>query len=225
MKEHGLLQMKSHAMTKKALVMITNKLKAKAKWELTEEQAAEIEEWVKSELADGGTITKEEAHDALSAFADAHGFTISDDEWAMLEEAFDHVDTNDDGAIDLGELEAAIKKHGPPKKAKIQLKLKNKMKNKLKEWPELTEEQWQEIEDWVKSELAEGGTITKDEAAEALQSFADAHGFEITDEMWEEAEDAFDYVDANGDGAIDWPELEAVLEEHEPKKGKGKKGH
>jgi Ca2+-binding EF-hand superfamily protein len=41
--------------------------------------------------------------------------------------------------------------------------------------------------------------------------------------MWEEAEMLFDYVDANGDGEIDWPELKAVLEEHEPEEGEGKK--
>lgn len=34
--------------------------------------------------------------------------------------------------------------------------------------------------------------------------------------MWEEAEAAFDYVDANGDGEVTWPELEKVLKEHAP---------
>ena len=103
--------------------------------------------------------------------------------------------------------------------------MKSKLKAHLKDadWPELSPEQMKEIEDWVKDQLADGGTITKDEAAGALQAFADKHGFTITDEMWEEAENAFDYVDANGDGEIDMGELEAVLKEHEPKKGKGKK--
>ena len=54
----------------------------------------------------------------------------------------------------------------------------------------------------MKSEIGEDGTgtITKDEAAAALQAFADSHGFEITPEMWQEAEMAFDHVDTNGDG-------------------------
>lgn len=43
-----------------------------------------------------------------------------------------------------------------------------------------------EIEDWVKSEIGHDGTgtITKQEAHDALASFADSHGFEVTDEMW-----------------------------------------
>lgn len=32
----------------------------------------------------------------------------------------------------------------------------------------------------------------------------------------------FDYVDANGDGAIDLPELKAAMEKHPPKKPKKK---
>lgn len=102
---------------------------------------------------------------------------------------------------------------------KVLVQVKSKLKDA--DWPELTPEQMKEIEDWVKSELADGGTITKDEAAAALQDFADTHGFTITDEMWEEAEMAFDYVDTNGDGAIDLDELEAVLKEHGPPPKKG----
>lgn len=96
--------------------------------------------------------------------------------------------------------------------------MKSKLRAHLKDadWPELSPEQMKEIEDWVKDQLKDGGTITKDEAHDALQAFADKHGFDITAEMWEEAEDAFDYVDANGDGEIDLDELMAVLEEHGP---------
>ena len=78
---------------------------------------------------------------------------------------------------------------------------------KQPEFPELTPEQEQEIEDWVEAELADGGTITKDEAAGAIQDFADKHGFVITEEMWEFMEMVFDYVDTNDDGEIDGGEL------------------
>ena len=82
----------------------------KAKWEnLTDEQEQEIEDWVVEELTTGeGTITKEEAHDAIVAFGEKHGFPpLPEEAWEELEAMFDEADLNGDGAIDLAELEAA----------------------------------------------------------------------------------------------------------------------
>merc|ERR1711988_800295 len=87
------------------------KTHVKHKWEnLTDEQEAEVEAWVTEQLTTGdGKITKEEAHDALVAFGEAHGFEpIPDEAWEELEAMFDAVDTNGDGAIDLAELEAVM---------------------------------------------------------------------------------------------------------------------
>merc|ERR1712023_277715 len=82
----------------------------KAKWEnLTDEQEQEIEDWVVEELTTGeGTITKEEAHDAIVAFGEKHGFPpLPEEAWEELEAMFDEADTDGDGAIDLEELSAA----------------------------------------------------------------------------------------------------------------------
>ena len=98
---------------------------------LTPAQEKEIEDWVIEELTTGEkTITKQEAHDAIVAFAKKHGLDEpTDEEWEKLEEIFDYVDKNGDGAIDLAELEAALKKHGPPPK-----KGKKKAKKAKKDW-------------------------------------------------------------------------------------------
>ena len=82
----------------------------KAKWEnLTDEQEKEIEDWVVEELTTGeGTITKQEAHDAIVAFGEKHGFPpLPEEAWTELEKMFDAADTNGDGAIDLDEMMAA----------------------------------------------------------------------------------------------------------------------
>merc|ERR1712070_125578 len=198
----------------------------------------EIEDWVRSEIGDGtGTITKDEAHHALQAFADNHGFEITEEMWEEAEMAFDYVDANGDGELDLHEIMDVVEEHhgsdsegsdgeghhdkkGKGKKDKkggkkdkkdkkdIQMKRVLAQLSQSEDWPELNEEQMQEIGDWVRAEIGDGtGTITKDEAAHALQAFADKHGFEITEEMWKEAEMAFDYVDHNGDGELDLHEI------------------
>lgn len=66
----------------------------------------------------------------------------------------------------------------------------------------------------MKSELADGGTITKDEAWDALEAFAEKHGLEpITEEEKAWLEDEFDKMDLNGDDEIDWKELKKKLDD------------
>ena len=77
----------------------------------------------------------------------------------------------------------------------------------------MSEEQLEEAKAWVDAQLADGGTITKAEAKEAIQSFADKHGFKISKKDWEEMDKAFDWVDTSGDGEIDKAEFDAAMEE------------
>ena len=95
---------------KNALRRVQAKNFIKQRWEnLTEEQEQEIEDWVVEELTTGEmTITKQEAHDAIVAFGEKHGFPpLPEEAWEALEAMFDEADLNGDGAIDLAELEAA----------------------------------------------------------------------------------------------------------------------
>ena len=58
--------------------------------ELTPEQEAEVVQWAESELKDGGTITKQEAWDALMAFCEKHGLRKPNNwEKKWLEKQFD----------------------------------------------------------------------------------------------------------------------------------------
>ena len=136
---------------------------------------------------------------------------------------FDYVDANGDGAIDLEELKAAMKKHGPGKKDDLQMRMgAQEFIQAQAQWPKLSKEQQKEIEDWVVEELTTGEkTITKQEAHDAIVAFADKHDLpQPTEEEWEKLEEVFDYIDKNGDGAIDLPELKAAMKKHCPKKEK-----
>jgi len=188
--------------------------------ELTQEQQLEIIEWIISELG-GGTITKQEAHDALIAFLDKHGYAQpTPEEWEFLEAMFDHVDKNGDGEIDLKEFVMAMAQGcgGGPEQQAVQLKKNAKkfvqttLKAALPE--KLTPKQEKEVMDWVLTELG-GGTITKQEAHDAIVAFCDKHGFpQPSPEMWEAMEAGFDAADKNGDGEIDLKEFAYAMSGH-----------
>merc|ERR1711912_8833 len=179
-----LSQKHSHPVTHKLL-----KLKSKVKG------VNGLEAAIAGELADGGTITKEEAH----SFAVEAG--VPDSMMDELEAAFDAMDTNGDGALDGGEVEAAMEYMGIDE-----------------DTPFPTED---EIIAAVEAELARDGGITKEEAAGAIAHWADENGVTIPQEAWDVMEAGFDAVDADGDGELTAEEIGAAFP---PPKGKGKKG-
>ena len=69
---------------------------------------AEVEAWVRSELAKDGDITKAEAKGAIDRWAESQGVVIPDEVWDVLEAGFDHIDANSDGKITGDELKAAF---------------------------------------------------------------------------------------------------------------------
>jgi len=112
-----------------------------------------------------------------------------------LEAAFDAMDTDGNGELDMEEVEAAMEHMGIDENTN---------------WP--TEE---EMEAAVRAELAKDGDITKEEAAGAIAHWADENNVTIPQEAWDVMEAAFDHVDANGDGALTADELEAAFAETE----------
>merc|ERR1712100_633794 len=177
--------------------------------ELNSEDEAEIEAWVEHELTTGDkTITKKEAGDAIAAFAKKKGFKLTKEDWAALEAAFDSVDTNGDGELDLDEVMAAVEAHSDIKIPKTFFK-------KYMKAPELDSEDEEEIEAWVTHELTTGDkTITKKEAGKAIAAFAKKKGYKISKEEWAALEAAFDAADTNGDGELDLAEVQAAVEAH-----------
>ena len=109
----------------------------------------------------------------------------------------------------LVKVERVNKIHHTFAKKRHQLSKRKAQKLLKAKWEDLTDEQEQEIEDWVVDELTTGDeTITKEEAHAAIVAFGEKHGFEpLSEEDWEELEAIFDYVDSNGDGEIDLEEL------------------
>lgn len=120
-----------------------------------------------------------------------------------MEDMFDLVDANKDGAIDQAEIEAMAKKH------------------ENVEWPSQDE-----IIAWVRGELAKDGDITWGEVEAALQEWAASQNYEIPGPMLDAMKQGFEYLDANGDGAVDeheirkaFPDFEGPGEEDEHDEG------
>merc|ERR1712178_411820 len=178
----------------KALVKIMNRLKKGGK----KGGLNEVEAFMAEQLADEGTITKEEAH----AFAVEMG--VPESMMDELEAGFDAVDANGDGELDAGEVEVAMEHMGIDEDV---------------EWP--TED---ELVAAVEAELARDGGISKEEAAGAISAWADEQGVTIPQEAWDIMEAAFDEVDADGDGVLTGDELHAAFAEEEAAGPKGKKG-
>jgi len=174
----------------------------------------EIVAAVEAELARDGGITKEEAAGAIAEWADSQGVTIPQEAWDVLEAGFDAVDADGDGELTAEEIGAAFppqppkKKGGKGPKGGALLKMKNKLKNKLrlKNKSKQEEEGVNEFEAWAAGQLADGGTITKQEGYEKLTELG------VPESMMDEIEAGFDAVDTNGDGELDQGEVEAAMD-------------
>merc|ERR1719473_1614870 len=113
---------------------------------------------------------------------------------------FDEADTSGDGLVDMDELRAAMKAHGPKGLADKKKKKAAKELAKIQKGPTPA--------DIIEACDADGsGGISKDEAHACI----DAHISDESDnEMAHEAVDeGFDYVDKDGSGEVDEHELSA----------------
>merc|ERR1719498_1483932 len=190
-----------------ATSQVKNMMRAKRDIDLTDEQEAEIEAWVKEKLTTGDEqISKKEAKKGLKEFVKKHKIPPpTPEEWEELEAIFDAVDTNGNGKLSYSELQAAWEHHEKESAAFLQVKSMMGAKRDIK----LTKEQEDEIEAWVKEKLTTGDEeISKKEAEEGLLAFAKKHKIPPpTPEEWEELEEIFDAVDTNGNGKLSYSEL------------------
>merc|ERR1712100_501022 len=158
-------------------------------------------------------ITKKEAYKFFKAFAKKHGYKMTEADWEELGKMFDAADTNHDGELDLDEVVAAC---GGDDDIKISKKLKTLLKVKLMDDGEPDDQaEDNEIEAWAKAELADGGTITGEEAIDFFGKYAKKHGYKMTPMDWGYLGYMFGQADTNGDGELDAKEVAAAMGEDE----------
>ena len=199
-----------------AFVQVKSMIRSKRDVELSKDQEEEIEAWVKDKLSTGDKqISKKEAKKGLEEFVKKHKMPkITDEEWDELDKIFNEVDANGNGKLSYGELKAAWEAHEKDmESAFVQVKSMIRSKRDV----ELSKDQEEEIEAWVKDKLSTGDKqISKKEAKKGLEEFVKKHKMpKITEEEWDELDKIFNEVDTNGNGKIDVDELKAAIEHHE----------
>ena len=63
---------------------------------------------IEAHIYEHGNITKQEAKDIIQTLCDSHNVTLEDYHWEGLGKLFDMVDSNDDGTIDVAEIEETM---------------------------------------------------------------------------------------------------------------------
>ena len=71
---------------------------------------------------------------------------------------------------------------------------------------------YEEVEEWVKSEIEKDGSITQAEVKEALEHWEESTGKTIEQKEWDLIEASFGLMDLNDDGKVTGKELECVFE-------------
>ena len=108
---------------------------------------------------------------------------------------FDYVDANDDGKVTGAEIEAAMKKHKPPKDdAEVQLG-----------GPE------EDFKAAIGAELEKDGSVTMKELIDIIKALAKKYKVKLPKGWTKYVKKVFDYVDANSDGKVTGPEIEAAM--------------
>ena len=225
---HSLL--KTHHKNIKASSLLKLKSHLKQDECLPHKEAKAIGEAI-AEMPEDAEVTPE----MYEAMAEEHGYEPSEEEMAELEELFHAIDTDGSGSHSKAELEAAwgvYREHCPPpaggprgkklaqmKRNKILLKVKNyatkrgggpggekpegEGPNPSDYCPTADEQAFLEAEF---AELPDDLAVTKEDYV----ALAEAHDVELTEDEAEVAEEIFEAIDQNGDGAHSKDELEAA---------------
>lgn len=182
--------------------------KARRDIKLTPEQEKEIKDWVSAELADGGTITKDEAWDALMAFGEKHGFAApTEEEKEWLEAQFDETDLNDDGEIDWKELKKKLDQEGISYVSMHKSALAKLMKGDVDEAAVV-----KDVLEWADEKLSTGDKlISWWEVRDGVQALARKYKQELPKGWKKAVKEVFDVVDADGSGKIDAKEWDDAV--------------
>lgn len=157
-----------------------------------------------------------------------------------MEAGFDMIDTSGDGALTRDEIDAAFAQHGPPQEGNLKLRMKSKVAHKAKahlkakthlktkahtkfnpkqlikmrirqpECPELSPEEEEEIADAIHS-MPEDMEIT----GQDYLNYMEEEGIELTEEEMVGAEELFNAIDTNDDGAHSKDELLHAMDMYE----------
>ena len=157
----------------------------------------DLHELAMEETKGKGTITLDELKTALKHLSKKHDWKLPKGWQKEAKKMFKAADTNGNGNVNRKELKAAIEGVEAEHEG---------------EYPVPSREQ---VEEWVKKELAKDGSITKQEIIDAVVAWADAHDFEVPKDVWKMIDEEFNAVDTDGNGKLTEKEILAAVKKYD----------
>lgn len=134
----------------------------------------------------------------MQSIADQYNVTLTPQQEKMLEGMFDYADRNQDGEVNAEELAASIE--GGPSEDCVGLEC-------------LPKEELIALKEWAMSEVANDGTITRQEFIDKMVSVASSHNYTPTPKDQAQVVAMFDKADSDQNGEITAAELAATMEQ------------
>ena len=154
---------------------------------------------VEKELKKDGTLELGELYGIIKKIAKKYDYKLPKGWKKHVKKMFDYVDANNDGHVTGEEIEAAMKKHeGDSSDDDIEL-----------------DDPMDDIEAAVEAEIEKDGSLELDELYGIVKKVAKKYKFKLPKGWKKHIKKIFDYVDANDDGKVTGPEIEAAMKKHE----------
>ena len=155
---------------------------------------------IKAELDKDGSVTLKELYGIIKSIAKKYKFKLPKGWTKHVKKIFDYVDANDDGKVTGPEIEAAMKKHDKEEDEDKDLE---------------TADPGDDFKAAIKAELDKDGSVTLKELYGIIKSIAKKYKFKLPKGWTKHVKKIFDYVDANDDGKVTGPEIDAAMKKHD----------
>ena len=157
----------------------------------------DFEAEIEKELKKDGSVTLKELFAICKKVAKAHDLKLPKGWKKFVKKVFKYVDANDDGKVTGPEIEEAMKKHEEESDVELD-----------------SSDDEDPLADALEAKLEKDGYVTLKEVYGIIEKLAKEHDVKLPKGWKGYVKKIFEYVDANDDGKVTGPEVEAAMKKH-----------